>query len=200
MRFIGVWDTVGALGIPQGLSLAGRLNRPYQFHDTKLSKSVHAARHAIAIDERRSTFPATTWENLGDFAATGRHLEQWFPGNHGSVGGGGEVSGLSDGALVWVLEGATGVGLALDQTKLNAWRAGADFGAELMTSRPGLAGRLLRLGMVDRDGPDSFAGVAASARSRWHADGSYRPKALGRLVADLDAWAPEAPPAQAPAA
>ena len=78
-QYIGVWDTVGALGIPEGLTVSRLLNRRYMFHDTNLSKSVRAARHAVAIDERRSTFPATPWTNLHEFAATGVHLESGSP-------------------------------------------------------------------------------------------------------------------------
>ena len=37
IHFIGVWDTVGAIGIPvDGLHLIGLLNQRWQFHDTKL--------------------------------------------------------------------------------------------------------------------------------------------------------------------
>jgi uncharacterized protein (DUF2235 family) len=51
--FIGVWDTVGVLGIPlDGLRLVNLLNRRWQFHDTNLSTTVDAACQALAIDEQ----------------------------------------------------------------------------------------------------------------------------------------------------
>ena len=52
IRFIGVFDTVGSLGIPGGLFrplVAGR----YAFHDTKLSGLVDHARHAVAVEQQR---------------------------------------------------------------------------------------------------------------------------------------------------
>ena len=68
--YLGVWDTVGALGVPAHLALAGRLNRGLGFHDTVLSPMVAAARHAVAIDERRRSFPPTLWDDLDALAAT----------------------------------------------------------------------------------------------------------------------------------
>lgn len=110
VKYLGVWDTVGALGVPGQLKILSWLyNRAFRFHDHKLSTFVEAARHAIAADERRRTFRPTLWENLTDLNAphkVPRYLEMVFPGTHGAVGGGGPVRGLSDGALEWVMEGA----------------------------------------------------------------------------------------------
>lgn len=64
LRYLGVWDTVGALGVPGHLRLAALCNRGLRFHDTALSGRVAAARHAVAIDERRRAFPPTLWDNL----------------------------------------------------------------------------------------------------------------------------------------
>ena len=185
-QYIGVWDTVGALGIPEGLTVSRLLNTRYLFHNTELSRTVKAARHAVAIDERRRTFEPALWVNLHKFAGTGVHLEQWFPGEHGSVGGGGEVTGLSDGALVWVLEGAMEQGLALNAEMLTAWRKGADFRAPLSAvSRRTLAGFFTGVVSKDRAGPGAVAGVSAPARERWRAL-DYRPKPLTPLAAELD--------------
>src|ERR1700753_520451 len=87
IRFIGVWDTVGSLGIPlSGIELVDELNRPWQFHDTRLSSTVDAACHAIAVDERRRPFRPTLWDPPagGDVA---RH-QTWFAGCHRDVCGG----------------------------------------------------------------------------------------------------------------
>ena len=102
LAYIGVWDTVGALGVPGHLRLAALANRGLAFHDTALSRGVRAARHAVAIDERRRTFPPTLWDNLAALnagAAAAPYEQRWFPGDHGSVGGGGAVTALSDDAL-----------------------------------------------------------------------------------------------------
>ena len=111
--YLGIWDTVGALGVPGHLRLAPLLNRGLGFHDTALSPLVAAARHAVAIDERRRSFPPTLWDNLDALnAAAGAEVyaQRWFPGDHGSVGGGGAVTALSDDALAWVAGGRGGGG------------------------------------------------------------------------------------------
>ena len=74
LAYVGVWDTVGALGIPAHLWLAARLNRGLAFHDTALWRGVAAARHAVAIDERRRSFPPTLWEQSGGAGPSGRPL------------------------------------------------------------------------------------------------------------------------------
>ncbi|HKI88551.1 MAG TPA: DUF2235 domain-containing protein, partial [Draconibacterium sp.] len=60
IKFIGVWDTVGALGNP--LLLNGILSRKNQFHDTGLTTRIEHAFHALAIDEKRKNFNATLWQ------------------------------------------------------------------------------------------------------------------------------------------
>ncbi|HLA21127.1 MAG TPA: DUF2235 domain-containing protein [Pseudolabrys sp.] len=109
IHFIGVWDTVGALGIPDDMALLNLLDNPkrHSFHDAALSKSVKHGRHAVAMDERRATFTPTFWTNVD-----GRDVKQiWFPGVHSDVGGGYGRVGLSDGALAWMIDEATTTGL-----------------------------------------------------------------------------------------
>jgi uncharacterized protein (DUF2235 family) len=114
--FIGVWDTVGALGIPTGslrlLSLLLRLfGYDWQFHDPQLSTKVRYAYHALSIHERRSSFAPTLWEKQSD-APPEQVLEQvWFPGVHCDVGGGYNAAGLSDEALYWMMQKAHDCGL-----------------------------------------------------------------------------------------
>ena len=112
VKFIGVWDTVGALGIPiDGLNW---LNKPSQFHDVKLSKIVQFAYQALAIDERRKPFEPAIWERQDH--TTDQTVEQvWFPGVHSDVGGGYAVCGLSDVPLAWMMAKAEACGLAFDK-------------------------------------------------------------------------------------
>ncbi|HWH09146.1 MAG TPA: DUF2235 domain-containing protein, partial [Candidatus Thermoplasmatota archaeon] len=92
IRFLGVWDTVGALGVPG--RLRGLTMRRHRFHDVKLSSTVDHAYHAVAIDERRKAFAPALWET--DPANAGQVVEQaWFPGAHSDVGGGYPEAGLS---------------------------------------------------------------------------------------------------------
>ncbi|MFL5493822.1 MAG: DUF2235 domain-containing protein, partial [Gemmatimonadales bacterium] len=89
IKCIGVWDTVGALGIPIDGPLGAVSRLRHGFHDVRLSSRVDCGFHAIAIDERRSPFMPTLWEQQPNAAASGQRLEQiWFTGVHADVGGG----------------------------------------------------------------------------------------------------------------
>jgi uncharacterized protein (DUF2235 family) len=113
IRFIGVWDTVGALGIPlNGLRWVNAFNRRWQFHDTDLSTTVDAAFQALAIDEKRRPFEPAVWRQQED--AQHQRLEQvWFAGVHCDVGGGYAEGALADIALVWIADRARSSGLGL---------------------------------------------------------------------------------------
>jgi uncharacterized protein (DUF2235 family) len=118
IKFIGVWDTVGSLGLP--LRTLKMFNQEkYKFHDVKLSRYVENAYHAVAIDERRILFEPTLWEISPD--VQNQQVEQrWFTGVHCNIGGGYADTGLSDLALNWLVEKAKGCGLAVDSLeKLN---------------------------------------------------------------------------------
>lgn len=115
VRFIGVWETVGALGIPAvGGRFGARLNRRWQFHDTDLSTSVDAAFQALSIDERRGAFVPAIWRQQAE--AVDQQLEQvWFAGVHGDVGGGYPNSDLSEITLSWMSRRAAACGLAFSE-------------------------------------------------------------------------------------
>ncbi len=111
IHFLGVWDTVGALGIPDDLGLFNLFDRPkkYRFHSTELNDSIRHARHAVAIDEMRASFTPTLWTNIEHFPNA---KQVWFPGVHCDIGGGGYLQkGLSDGALKWMMDEADAAGL-----------------------------------------------------------------------------------------
>jgi len=116
IHFLGVWDTVGALGIPDNyvvLSLLFNRAKKYGFHNTSLSTIVDHARHAVALDEQRASFAPTLWTPL---IPLGCDVKQtWFPGGHGDVGGGCMQSGLSDGSLKWMMDEAAQCGLSFNQ-------------------------------------------------------------------------------------
>lgn len=114
IKMVGVWDTVGSLGIP--LTLFQRWNhKRYSFHDVELSKKIDFAYHALAIQERRNTFTPTLWEKCPDEESNPlfpQVLEQvWFCGVHSNVGGGYKDAGLSNVALKWMMCKAQKAGL-----------------------------------------------------------------------------------------
>lgn len=190
IKYIGVWDTVEALGLPRHLGLSkltGKIGS-YEFHDAKLSSTVHAARHAVAVDEARRSFEPTLWDNLVKLNQGGGALYQqaWFPGEHGSVGGGGDVRGLSNNALAWILEGAEQQGLLFDGDMLARARLAVDPFANLRNSstEPGWTDRFYR--RAPRAEPmegdilapvtvERMARAAASTPKPWAA---YRPPTL----------------------
>lgn len=102
IRFLGAFDTVGALGIPRGF-MSRLARRAVEFHDTDVSSVVDHSCQALAIDEHRAEFEAAVWtEPRHRKYAT---VEQaWFPGSHADVGGGCADCGLSDLALEWMLK------------------------------------------------------------------------------------------------
>jgi hypothetical protein len=102
VKCLGVWDTVGALGVPGPLPRL--LGRKHRFHNTELSKVVECAFHALAIDEKRGTFGPVLWRKREDGSHEQKVIEQvWFPGAHSDVGGGDQGSGLSAAALSWMI-------------------------------------------------------------------------------------------------
>jgi uncharacterized protein (DUF2235 family) len=112
VKFLGMWDTVGALGVPVW-GFGSLAKDKYKFHDTQLSGDVRFAYHALAIDERRGPFKPTLWSHV---PKDDQYVEQmWFAGVHSDVGGGYENAGLSDITLKWMLEKAEERGLLLEK-------------------------------------------------------------------------------------
>lgn len=116
IKFLGVWDTVGALGIP--VDILKDLNMKfYEFHDTKLSNIVENAYHAVAIDEHRLDYDVCLWQPE---VAPEQNLEQrWFLGAHCDVGGGYRDRRLSDMTLRWMQDKASALGLSVDKVALS---------------------------------------------------------------------------------
>jgi uncharacterized protein (DUF2235 family) len=110
VKCLGVWDTVGALGLPRVRNaLVPFLSKRLEFHDTALGRVVEHAYHAIAIDEHREDYAATLWER--PHKMTQAIEQRWFPGAHANVGGGYEDDLLPDPPLAWMAEKALALGL-----------------------------------------------------------------------------------------
>ncbi len=121
IKMIGVWDTVGALGIPLPIYASYNTAR-YQFHDVTLSSTVDYAFQALAVDERRKPFAPSLWQASKN-SVHGENIaveQRWFPGVHCNVGGGYANRGLSDQTLLWLVEKAELAGLEIDHSKLQA--------------------------------------------------------------------------------
>ncbi len=120
VTFLGVFDTVGALGVP------GLRWRRRQFHNVDLGDDVLCARQALAIDETRKKFAPSLWE--GQHTSEDPRVKQvWFEGAHSDVGGGYGQTGLSDTALLWMAREAHAAGLVFDANLLGTYvNSGSD--------------------------------------------------------------------------
>jgi uncharacterized protein (DUF2235 family) len=115
VRFIGVYDTVGALGVP--LAKATIVNEPIiGFHDTTLGDTVEHAVQALAVDERRGPYVPTLWTQAADAAALAGQsvLQVWFPGVHSDVGGGYGDKGIGNITWDFMMRQAARRGLVID--------------------------------------------------------------------------------------
>lgn len=111
IHLLGVWDTVGALGIPRVFDQVWipRFSSKFQFHDTALGRCVRFAYHAVAIDENRLPYTATLWTAK---EKTTEEVEQrWFSGAHANVGGGYADDLLPAPPLQWLAAQAAKRGL-----------------------------------------------------------------------------------------
>ncbi len=131
--FIGVWDTVGALGVP-----LNKLNfiaaSKHRFHDVTLGTHIRNACHALAIDERRKPFRPTLWMGSDTPQPETQKVQQlWFPGVHSNIGGGYLDAGLSDRAFLWIALQARDCGMGLDATYMGL-RVDPNYHAELRDS------------------------------------------------------------------
>jgi uncharacterized protein (DUF2235 family) len=202
VKFLGVWDTVGALGVPEILPFSDWFNREYDFHDPSLDSFVESARHAVAIDERRELFPPVLFGDLtalnqaagfSDDHRNAPYQERWFPGVHGSVGGGGDIRGLSDDALAWVLTGAKRAGLRLDTavgTRIHGFRPDPLAPLINVADPEWSATQVFK---DDREGPSRVWQLSESAIRRWRTPAerlggeAYRPGSLAEVAEELNA-------------
>lgn len=188
VKFIGVWDTVGSLGIPlRGLRWLTR--GKYLFHDTELSGTVERAYHALAIDEHRAPFEPTLWAYN---PKPNQRVEQvWFCGAHSDIGGGYAECGLSDITLKWMIEKASDAGLIFDQEVMAEHEICSDPTGMLHNSKNGLyrltAGIDRPIGLqasesgqsdIATSGSDPTQSLHDSVRVRWDTVEDYRPVPL----------------------
>ncbi|WP_420151780.1 DUF2235 domain-containing protein [Spirosoma sp.] len=153
IEMIGVWDTVGSLGIPLlipkwliGNALTERLSNwllgNYRFLNVDLNPKVKAAYHALSIDENRRAFLPTLWSEAS-LQPHQRVKQVWFTGIHSNVGGGYADAGLSDNALLWMVEQAKQHGLEFSDTYLNRSTQADTFYGEIRDERTRWIKRLL---------------------------------------------------------
>lgn len=178
IKFAGVWDTVGAMGIP--ISFLGLFSDKDEFYDTKLGSNVDYARHALAIDEQRRDFEPTVWT-----PRSGLDLKQvWFLGAHSDVGGGyaADRGGgrLADIPLAWMMKEAKAADLTVES------HLGADLEpkatATVHTSRRSFY-RIKKAFHRPIDHGRGPVMIHRTVRERWDRDRDYRPRNLKDYLA-----------------
>ena len=201
IHFIGVWDTVGSLGIPVTASWFPFARTRYQFHDTELSKIVKYAYQALALDEHRGDFTPALWTRnpysvrAGESLTTKKHeqieIEQrWFIGSHSDVGGGNDCDGagrkpdpLPDLPLAWLQRKAMETGLACTELLVPV--------SDAASGVPRDSYREFMYGIYKEFKPpfDRTVGGAVNEKvdesvwRRWLADPGYRSPSLVRAIA-----------------
>ncbi len=176
VKFVGVWDTVGALGIP--ISFLGLFEDKDEFYDSKIGANVKIARHALAIDEQRYDFEPTIWtpNNVTDIK------QMWFCGVHCDVGGGYKTeNGLSTSLfpLEWIADEAKLAKLAFEPYWIQV---------PTMTALPKLHDsrrhfyRLRRKHIRQIDHGKGQVLLHSSVKARWDNDSDYRPENLEEYI------------------
>jgi uncharacterized protein (DUF2235 family) len=199
IKLLACWDTVGGLGVPDLIPwISEWTNTPYQFHDTRLNRQIDHALHAVAIDERRKVFEVTPM-TISEGATTTLH-QVWFPGTHGSVGGGaGDSSGLSNATLQWMMEMIGKLNLRLEFVDDPEMVADGGIKPDYTISFDSQTEDLLALGGIsdrtlcssDNDCQAFFEqNIHLSAKQRWARTQAplYRPKSLEPYQQWLDAF------------
>jgi len=184
IKFVGVWDTVGAMGLP--FSLFGLIEKKHLFYDRKLGSNITTARHALSLDEQRDDFDPTIWE-----PRTGVDLKQvWFAGNHSDIGGSykpdDDKTCLADIPLLWMIKEAEKAGLAfeayLSDVKIN----------HLASQHNEYKWHYLALGKKQREIPDFNSiptYVHKSVKQRYdHMD--YRSDTIDNYIEQNNEWPP----------
>ena len=182
IEFIGVWDTVGAMGIP--FSFLGLFDDKDEFYDTKMGKNIRVARHALAIDELRSDFEPTVW-----LPRNNMDIKQvWFAGAHSNIGGSYKPDKdgalLSDIPLDWMIGEAEKSGLEIEPYLKKS--INKNHLATLHNSRRSFYRAKKKFDRPIDHGKGPIL-IHKSVKSRWDQDPNYRPKNLQDYV-NANGW------------
>ena len=130
IRFVGVWDTVAAYGMPVDEMTRGihQYLWPIELPNNHLAKSIERACQALALDEERTTFHPQLWDEppginpakgVQRFIADERLSQVWFAGVHSNVGGGYPDDSLAYIPFVWIITEARRCGLRFKSDHAN---------------------------------------------------------------------------------
>jgi uncharacterized protein (DUF2235 family) len=196
IKFLGVFDTVGSLGVPVGIS---RFKKSHSFLNTSLRTPNIAAAHALAIDEHRPDFAPTLWTRSvpkdpnADQPRAPRSLseaeQRWFVGAHANVGGGYSNDLLSQRPFAWMMKRAAAQGLSF---RSDVDQFSPTIRSPVIDSYGSFLGGVYRylqrehqrpIGAGPIDSPVATESlinetIDGSVFERWQSDDTYRPKNL----------------------
>jgi uncharacterized protein (DUF2235 family) len=152
IRFLGLWDTVAAYGLPIDEMTKGvsQWIWPLEIPSHTLNPKVKRACHALSLDDERTTFHPVLWDEGSPNPLTGeprltkdeRITQIWFAGVHANVGGGYPDDSLAQIPLYWIMEEARACGLTFKPANPEAvaeTKAAQDKDGRLYDSRSGSA-------------------------------------------------------------
>jgi uncharacterized protein (DUF2235 family) len=125
VRFLGLWDTVAAYGLPVDEMTRGvsQWIWPLELPSHTLNPKIQRACHALSLDDERTTFHPVLWNERHETTKAGapystkdeRISQVWFAGMHANVGGGYPDDSLACVPLYWIMEEARACGLRFKQ-------------------------------------------------------------------------------------
>lgn len=200
IEFVGVWDTVAAYGLPTDEMTRGFSNWiwPLELPNRELSPRVNYARHALAIDDERTTFHPVLWNEPAEaVAADGakrptdqRLVQVWFAGMHSNVGGGYPDDALAYVPYLWMMREAAARGLIFkkqpdeDPDAVRAAQSARDKDGRLYDSRAGI-------GSYYRYGPRNIAALCNDTDHGVHVQTpKIHESVFGRIDSGCNAYAP----------
>ena len=156
IHFVGVWDTVSAIGFPKrtdrmgitlnilsvafkGLERLSDLFWSHLFYNYDLSKNVKHAYQALAIDDERTAFQPKVWDEVKSERSESDVEQVWFSGVHSNVGGGYERQGMANVTMRWMMLRAEQHGLVFKQGVVDKVCQDSNIHGRLYNSRDGLA-------------------------------------------------------------
>lgn len=202
IKMVGVWDTVGALGVP-AFHIPGVSSSTLGFLHTGLRQSIQNAYHAVAIDEHRGKFAPTLWTKLSTTVSNPRPIQEveqrWFVGAHANVGGGYRSDPLSQPSLRWMMSKAKSLGLCFMEDSVvdsmdNAKIADSygDFLHGIYRRFKAPYYRIINTAPMPTGKPNETElpineTIDVSVFNRWREDASYRPPNLLSWVSERNA-------------
>ncbi len=188
VRFVGLWDTVAAYGMPVDEWAIGidRYLWPLELPDRKPWSGIDRACHALSLDDERTTFHPVLWDETG--AGPGRISQVWFAGVHANVGGGYPDDSLAGVPLQWIMSEAQTAGLNLKVSPQQpdavlVAQSTQDEDGRLYDSRSGLASYY-------RYGPRDVAALCDDQYNGVKAPVVIHHTVFGRMASGATAYAP----------